>query len=288
MTQLFSTNQLGTIKDSIEGLQSNPRATLKQVREVLAQNGIEIEIPNRKAEAIKLLRNAVQTHKEAIQGDLSEELTQTPVAKEKPASALKNGQSVAYVRVSTELQNTERQFSGELDNFDRVFTEKASAKTTARPELDKLCQHVRSNDTVHVWSIDRLARNLVDLRKLVEDWLQQGVSVKFHKEQLHFDAHAPAAQKAMQMMMLNMLGSFAEFELAIRAERQREGIAIASKAGKYKGRQKSIDRAKVQELLAGGMGASAIAKELGIGRKTVYRIKEEIEQAKDKDQPELI
>ncbi|CAM3447407.1 recombinase family protein [Parendozoicomonas haliclonae] len=187
---------------------------------------------------------------------------------------MSKGQQVAYVRVSTVLQNTDRQFAG-MD-FDQVFEDKASGKDTKRPALDNLCRFVRKGDTVHVWSIDRLSRSLTDLRKLVDDWMAQGVSVHFHKENMVFDALATGQAKAMQTMMLNMLGSFAEFELSIRAERQREGVAIAKAKGKYKGRQQSIDRKEVQRLLAAGMGATKIAEELRIGRKTVYRIRDEI------------
>ncbi|WP_366139425.1 recombinase family protein [uncultured Endozoicomonas sp.] len=200
-------------------------------------------------------------------------------AKESTSKPEHKGQQVAYVRVSTVLQNTDRQFNGLNGkmSFDRTFTDKASGKDADRPALQEMREYVRSGDTVNVWSIDRLARNLDDLRELVNSWLAAGISVRFHKEQLCFDAQAEGQAKAMQVMMLSMMGAFAEFELAIRAERQKEGVAIAKAAGKYKGRQKSVDRQAVLDLLEAGKGATDIAKELGIGRKTVYRIKAEVE-----------
>ena len=116
------------------------------------------------------------------------------------------GQQVGYLRVSTLLQNTARQLDGVL--LDKVFEDKASGKNTDRPKLDACLAHLRDGDTLHVHSMDRLCRNLDDLRRIVKDLTSRGVVVRFHKEGLSFTGEdAP-----MSHLLLSMLGAVAEFD----------------------------------------------------------------------------
>ena len=129
-------------------------------------------------------------------------------------------------------------------------------------------EFLRDGDALVVTRIDRLARSLRDLQNIVHDLKQRGVSLKATEQPI--DTSTPAGKA-----FLDMLGVFAEFETAIRKERQAEGITKAKARGVYQGRRPSIDRHQIRELKEQGMGATAIAKELGIGRASVYRILEE-------------
>ena len=177
------------------------------------------------------------------------------------------GQQVGYLRVSTLLQNTARQLDGVL--LDKVFEDKASGKNTDRPKLDACLAHLREGDTLHVHSMDRLCRNLDDLRRIVKDLTSRGVVVKFHKEGLSFTGEdAP-----MSNLLLSMLGAVAEFERSIILERQREGIQIAKGEGKYKGRKPSLTTERVLELQRradAGERKAVLAREFGVSRETVY------------------
>ncbi len=177
---------------------------------------------------------------------------------------------VGYKRVSTLDQSTERQLDGVA--VDKVFEDKCGGGDTKRPALTALLDYVREGDTVHVHSIDRLARNSQDLLGLVEQLRSRGVGVRFHKEGLSFNADQSDPFKEL---MFQMLGAFAQFERAIIRERQREGIEKAKRKGVYTGGSKTIDREKVLSLLDQGWGPAAVARELGIGRMSVYRIKNE-------------
>jgi len=179
-------------------------------------------------------------------------------------------QNIGYIRVSTVDQKTDRQLDG--IQLDRVFTDKCSGSTTERPQLEQLKAHVREGDIVHVHSIDRMARNLEDLLDLIRFFDNKGVQVQFKKENMTFGG---AENNPMQKLILSVMGSVAEFERAIILERQREGIEKAKQRGVYKGRKKSVDRDKVLELHQQGVKKMQIAKKLGIGRATVYRILEE-------------
>ncbi len=173
---------------------------------------------------------------------------------------------VGYKRVSTEGQNTDRQ---ELTGCEKIFEEKVSGASKERKALNDMIDWVREGDTVEVWSIDRLARDLRDLQTIVYKLLDKGVSVSFVSERLSFSADKDDAFAKLQ---LHLMGSFAEFERSIIRKRQAEGIAKAKAKGIYKGRKKSIDAAIVSQLKEQGLGASAIAKRLGIGRASVYRV----------------
>ncbi len=148
------------------------------------------------------------------------------------------GQKIGYVRVSSLDQNQVRQLDG--IKLDKVFTDKASGKDTNRPALNALLDFVREGDTVVVHSMDRLARNLDNLRYLVQLLTKKGIEVEFVKEHLTFTGKdSPMAQ-----LMLSVMGAFAEFERALIKERQREGIAIAKQKGFYKGRKKFCPKHK--------------------------------------------
>lgn len=177
------------------------------------------------------------------------------------------GQNIGYLRVSSVDQKTDRQLDGV--NLDKVFTEKASAKDTNRPQLQAAMEYLRMGDTLHVHSIDRLARNLADLQRVVEELTGKGVSVRFHKENLVFNDQGDAMSK----LMLQMMGAFAEFERSLIRERQREGIEKAKKAGKYKGRKRSLtdkDMEGAWIMLNDGMSKAEVARELGVSRQTLY------------------
>lgn len=151
-----------------------------------------------------------------------------------------------------------------------VFTDKASGKDVARPQLEALLRFVRDGDTVIVHSLDRLARNLDDLRRFVQGLTARGVRVQFVKEQLTFTGEdAPMAN-----LLLSVIGAFAEFERALIRERQREGIALAKQRGAYRGRKRSLTPVQVAELTeraATGETKSALAREFGVSRETVYQ-----------------
>ena len=174
---------------------------------------------------------------------------------------------VGYIRVSTLDQNTVRQLDGV--EVERVFTDKASGKDTARPELAELIAFVRDGDVVVVHSMDRLARNLDDLRRLVRTLTAKGVRVEFVKEHLTFTGE----DSPMSNLLLSVMGAFAEFERSLILERQREGIAAAKQRGVYTGRRPALTPERAQQLrdrAAAGEQKSALAKEFGISRETLY------------------
>ncbi len=177
------------------------------------------------------------------------------------------GQRVGYKRVSTIVQNTERQLSGV--EVDRLFEDKVSGKDTNRPQLQELIKYVREGDTVIIHSMDRLARNLIDLRKLINDFTGRGVAVQFIKEGLTFTGQ----DSPMNVLLLNMLGAVAEFERAFILERQAEGIALAKERGAYKGRKQSLSDEQIALALAEvnqGIPKTKVAAKFGISRQTLY------------------
>ena len=177
--------------------------------------------------------------------------------------------SIAYLRVSTTEQNTDRQLNEKGISFDKTFIDKCSGGSTKRPALNELKEYVREGDTIHVHSIDRLARNLVDLKQLINDWNNQGVSVRFYKENLSFNA---GGNDHMSELMLNMLGAVAQFELAMIQERRQEGIDKAKAEGKYKGRPvNETNHQRISELRSQGVSLRKIASTVGVSLSTVQR-----------------
>lgn len=178
------------------------------------------------------------------------------------------GQRIGYIRVSSLDQNPERQL--EQIQLDKVFTDKASGKDIRRPELDMLLSFVREGDTVVAHSMDRLARNLDDLRQLVQKLTKRGARVEFVKESLTFTGE----DSPMANLMLSVMGAFAEFERALIRERQREGITLAKQRGAYRGRKKALSPERVAELrqrAAAGDQKASLAREFGISRETLYQ-----------------
>lgn len=174
---------------------------------------------------------------------------------------------IGYQRVSTVEQNTSRQLEGVT--VDKVFTDRVSGKDLNRPQLALAIDYVRDGDTLVIHSMDRLARNLEDLRKIVRELTGKGVHVEFVKEHLTFTGD----DSPMNTLLLSMLGAVAEFERSTILERQREGIAIAKAKGKYKGRKAALSDEQVKELTQrkqAGESITSLASAFGISRQTVY------------------
>lgn len=179
---------------------------------------------------------------------------------------------IGYARVSTTDQDTAIQVAAlKAAGCEVVREEKASGTSTAgRAELETVLSFLRRGDVLVVTRIDRLARSIADLQTIVRTIREKGAALECTEQPVNT---ATAAGKAF----LDMLGVFAEFETNLRRERQLEGIAKAKAEGVYKGRPASIDADKVRALKAEGVGASDIAKRLGIGRASVYRLLTEAE-----------
>ena len=176
---------------------------------------------------------------------------------------------VAYIRVSTTEQNTDRQLADTGIEFDKIFDDKASGKNTERQGLKDMLDYVREGDTVHVHSIDRLGRSLIDLKTLVTQLNNNGVSVKFHKEKLDFEV---GKTDDLQTLMFSMLGAFAEFERSMIKERQREGIEKAKAKGVYnKNKRKKVDYAELNAAIESGMSYRQVAEKFNVGVGTVDR-----------------
>jgi DNA invertase Pin-like site-specific DNA recombinase len=178
------------------------------------------------------------------------------------------GQRIGYIRVSSLEQNTERQLEG--ITLDKIFTDKISGKDTNRPQLQSLFNYIREGDKLYVHSMDRLARNLDDLRKIVKTLTEKSISIKFEKENLLFSK----GETPMATLMLSVMGAFAEFERSLLKERQREGIEIAKKKGLFKGRKRCLSEKSASELrkrVANGEKKSVLAMEFKISRETLYK-----------------
>jgi len=176
---------------------------------------------------------------------------------------------VAYIRVSSVDQKTDRQLAGE--SFDQEFEDKASAKDTKRPQLQAMLEYVRAGDRVIVHSIDRLARNLADLEQLIAQLNEKGVTVEFRKESLIF----AGGNDAMQTLMLQMMGAFAQFERSMISERQKEGIAAAKSRGQHMGRPSELDAKQLKSLKAkrkAGKAVRELQDEFNLSRASVYRL----------------
>ena len=179
---------------------------------------------------------------------------------------------VAYVRVSTAEQNEARQVEGlECYDIERWFTEKISAASAHRPVLEQMLAFVREGDIVYIHDFSRLARSTAELLGLAELLQSRGVALVSHKEQI--GTATPTGR-----LMLTMIAAIAQFERETLLERQREGIAIAKAAGKYKGRKK-ITQAEMsgfdalyQQYMRREISKSDMAQKLGISRPTLDRL----------------
>lgn len=187
------------------------------------------------------------------------------------------GKHIAYVRVSTLEQNEARQKEalGKYD-IDKWFIEKASGKDTNRPKLQEMLEYVRKDDTVYVEEFFRLGRSTADLLATVKKIEDTGALFVSLKE--NFDTKTPAGKLQMTMM-----AAIAEFERAMILERQREGIAIAKREGKYKGRKKvAVPDIGIyyERYMTRKANKTQIAKELGISRITLDRLFKEYTESK--------
>jgi DNA invertase Pin-like site-specific DNA recombinase len=174
---------------------------------------------------------------------------------------------IGYARVSTFEQDLDVQIAAlKGAGCNVIRSEKRSGTSTVgREELRTTLDFIRKGDTLVVTRIDRLARSIGDLQDIVRELRAKGATLKATEQPIDTST---AAGKAF----LDMLGVFAEFETNLRRERQLEGISLAKARGVYKGRPATIEPAKVAALKAEGLGATEIAKRLGVGRASVYRV----------------
>ncbi len=178
------------------------------------------------------------------------------------------GQKIGYIRVSTEDQKTDRQLEGV--KLDQTFIDKISGKSTDRPALQEMLRFVREGDHLFIHSMDRLARNLVDLRQMVSDLTGRGIQVSFTKENLTFSGK----DDPISVLLLNVVGAVSEFERSIIHERQAEGIRIARKKGVYKGRKASLTQEQTTEairMVEAGIPKATVAREMKCSRETLYK-----------------
>mgnify|MGYP003315750431 CR=1 FL=1 len=171
-----------------------------------------------------------------------------------------------YARVSTTDQDLTIQVEAlKAAGCETIRQEKVSGTSVqGREELQTLLDFVREGDELVVTRVDRLARSIRDLQNIVYDLDKKGVVLSATEQPIQTNTSAGKC-------FLDMLGVFGEFETNLRKERQMEGIAKAKERGVYKGRKPSVDVDRVKELKTEGLGASAIAKQMGIGRASVYR-----------------
>ena len=179
--------------------------------------------------------------------------------------------NVAYIRVSTVEQNEARQLEAMKDkNIEKYFTEKISGKDTNRPQLNEMLDYVREGDTVYIHDFSRLARSTEDLLNIVNRLNEKGVHLVSNKENL--DTSTPTGK-----LMLTMIAAINTFERENMLERQREGIAIAKREGRYKGGQpKQIDKELYSKLLeeynSRKINKVEFAKKLGVSRPTLDKL----------------
>lgn len=181
---------------------------------------------------------------------------------------------IAYARVSTTDQDPSMQVAAIRKEYPQALIHEEQASATSRdnrPKLEMIIQTIRQGDSLVVWKLDRLARNVLDLLKIVEELEAKGAGLVILDQKIDTGT---AAGKCF----LQMLGVFAEFETNLRKERQLAGIQKAKSEGKYKGRPATLDKSQIGEMLANGATHSAIAKKLGISTKSVQRVRREIEE----------
>ena len=189
-----------------------------------------------------------------------------PVALGRASAPVPSGVSYGYARVSSVDQDlTVQREQLERAGCKVIRAEKVSATSTqGRDELRLLLDFIREGDELVVTRVDRLARSIGDLQDVVRELKAKGAMLRATEQPINTST---AAGKAF----LDMLGVFAEFETNLRRERQMEGIAKAKARGVYKGRKPTVDSARVRELREEGMKPSEIARELKVGRTTVWR-----------------
>ena len=175
-----------------------------------------------------------------------------------------------YLRVSTILQNTERQLVDVV--CDRLYEDKLSGKDTNRPQFQLMMNNLRSGDVINVHSLDRVGRNTKDILEIVQEVKDKGCQIYFHKENLKFNG---TKSDLYSDLMLTILAGFSEFERNIILERQREGIAIAKAKGVYKGRRSKLTEEKLENMKIDfntGIAKAEIAEKYGVTRAYVYQL----------------
>ena len=179
---------------------------------------------------------------------------------------------VAYIRVSSTSQSLEVQRDAVTKvNATKIFEEKVSGTSTqGRDKLRECLDFVREGDELVITRIDRLARSVLDLQLIIKELTEKGVSLTATEQPI-------STKDATSKCFLDMLGVFAELENSIRAERAASGVARAKALGKYKGGKSRINVEQIKKLKAEGKGATAIAREMGIHRDSVYRLLKQVE-----------
>lgn len=184
---------------------------------------------------------------------------------------------IGYARVSTVGQDlaTQKELL-EAEGCERLFVEKVTGTSTApRKALANMLDHVRAGDTVYITKIDRLARSIIDLNKIVTELNDKGVSVVFIQDNLTFKAGENVT--AMQELMFNILGSFAQFERSLIVERTTEGRERAKRQGKHMGRPASSSEKEIRKAIElmndrknNGLSVKDICRLTGVKRSTLY------------------
>lgn len=190
-----------------------------------------------------------------------------------------SGKNLAYVRVSTAEQNEARQLEALKNyNIDKTFIEKVSAKNTDRPQFQEMLEYAREGDTIYVTDFSRLSRSTRDLLGTLEFLLKKGVKVISLKENL--DSSSPQGR-----LMITMIGAINQFEREILLERQKEGIEIAKRKGKYKGRKRIEKPNNWDAVIADYMVRKITAKKamelLGLKTSTFYKFLNEDEKLEE-------
>ena len=178
------------------------------------------------------------------------------------------GQKVGYIRVSALDQNPDRQLEGIL--LDRKFIDKFTGKVLDRPALNEMVQYIREGDRIYVHSMDRLARNLLDLKNVVKQITEKKAEIQFLKENLIFTGD----DSPMSILLLSMMGAFAEFEVSLIRERQREGIRLARERGVYIGRRKVFNEQQIEEIRRldeEGYRKKEICERFNVSRGCIYK-----------------
>ncbi|MFM5147320.1 recombinase family protein [Aeromonas rivipollensis] len=184
------------------------------------------------------------------------------------------GQVVGYARVSSLGQSLDVQLDKlKAAGCSKIYQEKVSGTSTnGREQLAAMLDYVREGDTVIITKLDRMGRSLADLLDIVNQLDTKGVTFKVLDQSIDTGS-------AHGRLMFQMLGAFAEFETALRKERQMEGIQKAKSEGKYLGRPKTIDDSPIREALKAGGTLGQIAKDLGVGKTTVHKIAKQMREA---------
>ena len=185
---------------------------------------------------------------------------------------MRNSSIVGYARVSSVEQNLDRQLVQlKAENVETVFVDKISGKNLDRPGFSSMMEYVNEGDTLVICSMDRLARSLMDLLNVTRTLQAKGVTVRFLKEKLELSSSGETS--AISKFLMAMMGAVAEFERSLIRERQQQGIALAKARGDYKGRKPIDDErlAEAKRRIASGIPKTKVAKELKIGRTTLYK-----------------